>query len=541
MSSYQELFGHTSVPVDERDHIGPHHLSIGKSRKLFEHDGVIHAFYSRGYEIAHTRLCAETMTVCGTDALDLPSSWGGGAFCIDDHDEAVTLVFLHRNQHEFCIVNGWIEDKIIRWGRWRPLLVSRARQSAPWVSVGPDGTAWASVLDRDGDFRLVAVSPDGTFRVGDLFETGEAPWYHSCIQVLPVQRDRAIAIGFRGEFPSKTELVFKSVSAALALGQTQPLAPCVVNDKLTFHFQAVGDPQRGRAHVVYLDEGLSVSHAYFENDGWHVARTILPGPCFAPQLCLDEDGNAVLLAADYEGVLWRAAWSDGWSPPRQIRGVQAPNVSALFGQTGFGTGGLITAARAVEGRVPFLFGTIDDDRVGRATLHAAVIGGGSGLLFDAERPLTVKVGSDTVEADIGLSALRDDDLRRQGWCWLVTVPAEAGRAVKLELTAGAGTIAGRAYWQERDGRINTEAAPPRVEAHLHDVFSKAKNSASIHVQAQVPHGTHQLRPEQAWVETYSGWPDRSARLCDLAPYSPETTAMMALEPNRIPRVFKRMV
>ncbi len=80
MATYREQFASNETLIDARPRIGPHHLAIGKTRKLFEHDGVVHAFFSRGYEIAHTRLNGETLGIIDTRVLPLPVAWGGGAF-----------------------------------------------------------------------------------------------------------------------------------------------------------------------------------------------------------------------------------------------------------------------------------------------------------------------------------------------------------------------------------------------------------------------------------------------------------------------------
>ncbi len=548
MTSFRSEFGVSSVSIDERDHIGPHHLAIGKTRKLFERNGVVHAFFSRGYEIAHTRIRGGDLEPIDTQVLDLPAAWGGGAFCIDDDRRGgVSLVFLHRNQHELCIANGRVEDNAIRWSGWRTLLVSRARQAAPWLEVGPDGTAWASVLDRDGDIRLAVVHPGGHEKIGDLFAPGEAHWYHSCVQMLPVEAGLALAVGFRGAFPTHTELVFKTVSADLELGKATTLAPCNVNDRLTFHFQAVGDPAHACAHIVYLDDGLSVSHARYADGDWQVSRGVLPFVCFAPQICVDEAGAAALLAADYEGVLWSAAWSarEGWSGPRRVQGVPAPNVSPQFATTGYGTGGLIGAARSTNGRVPFLTGTIVDESSARARLHAAMLGHGDGLLLDRDAPLEVKVSGSTVEAEIRLEALRTEDLKSSGRCWLVGVPGEAGRALKLACTGGPEGPSARAFWLERDGTISYEKAFVRVEAQTHGAFSPSNVGAALRLIAELKDGASSLQPGQAWVETYAeGWSlsgSRDARLCDIGPFECETAAAMALHPERIKSTFKRMV
>jgi hypothetical protein len=540
MTTYRGMFSARASLIDARDHIGPHHLAIGKTRKLFEDDGVIHAFYSRGYAIAHTRLDADSFAVLDTDELAFPVAWGGGAFCIDRCGALVSLIFLHRNQHELCLADGAIANGHVVWNGWRPLLVSQKHQAAPWLELGPDGTSWAAVLDRDGDFRVAVIAPGETAKIGDLFEPGEKPWYHSCVQMTPVSKDRALAIGFRGEFPGRTELVYRTVDRDLSLGPSLSLAPCNVNDRLTFHFQAVGDAARGWAHIVYLDDRLSVSHALYKDGAWHVTKDVVPAASFAPQITIDQDGRAAVIAADYEGAIWHAAWSakDGWSPARKLEGFVAPNVSPVFATTGYGTGGLIAAARATTGRVPWLYAVIGDEYRAHASLYAARLG--DALALDAKMPLSATKDVGALHVEIRMAMLREADTKQAGRCWLVTIPAEAGRALKLALTGDAAGLKSHAFWCERDGTLRSDPAPVKATAHFHDAFSHGEHG-TLHARLAID--TAVLNPGGAWVEFYSGgWSmDGGGALADIAPFAPETAARMALSPDRIARVFKRMV
>jgi hypothetical protein len=78
-ATFQEQFQSGSIVLDERSGIGPHHLAIGKTRKIFEHKDTVFAFFSRGYEIACARVAAETSEIREIQTLDFPVAWGGGA------------------------------------------------------------------------------------------------------------------------------------------------------------------------------------------------------------------------------------------------------------------------------------------------------------------------------------------------------------------------------------------------------------------------------------------------------------------------------
>ncbi len=535
MTTFQQQFASPPALVDAREGIGPHHLAIGKTRKLFEKDGAIYAFFSRGYEIACAVFDAESLEMRSVQTLACPVAWGGGAFCVDcDAGGRVALVFLHRNQHELCLVPGTIENGGVHWAPWRSLLVSSAHQAAPWVEIGADGTAWCSVLDRTGAFRIAVVRGNDV-RVDNLFCDKEEPWYHSCVQVCPVGDDRALAIGFRGAFPTRTELVFKTVSADLKLGPSETLAPCNVNDRLTFHFQAVGDPARGSAHIVYLDEGLTVSHARFSDGRWTVAKRVIPVASFAPQVTVDPKGDLLLLAADYDGHIWQASQplSGAWSESMRLPGIAGPNVSALFAQTGYGTGGLISAARSDSGRVPFLLSEITDDRTARAELRLATAGG-SGHSLAPEQPLTVTRKGGALDIEIRLTGLRAGDLTRKGHSWLVNIPAQKSRALKVRFAAGS-PIGASASWFEADGRSVPVNAHPAIETSLCDAFSSSGHG-KIRAVLALDNLPADLQLHRAWVETYC-----DGTLIDMAPYQPETAARLALTPDLITRTYKRAI
>jgi hypothetical protein len=507
MTSFAAQFVAGHVLLDSRDHIGPHHLAIGKTRKLFEHQGIIEAFFSTGYGITHARLDGETLAPRGSMDLGLPVAWGGGAFCVDnDAAGRVVLVFLHRNRHELCLARGQCGADGIAWQPWIAVTETSGPQAAPWVELGPDGTAWASTLSRDGAFRLAVIAPDGTPASAPLFAPGETPWYHSCVQVEPFAKDRAVAIGFRGEFPARTELVFKTVTRGLETGPALTLAPCNVNDQLTFHFQAVGDAARGRAHIAYLDDGLAISHALYDGKDWHVVKGVTDFAAYAPQLCLAPDGSLALLVCDYEGAIWTASWSDaGWTAPRRLPGLPPSTISGLFGRTGYGTGGLISAARSEGGRVPFLYGVITDDRTAHADLHAASLGRRSGLLFERANPLSLAAEGGILKGVLRLESLAPADLARRRWH--VVIPRRSGPPLKA-------VVAGEA--------ANATFAHPTAQGDAALAFT-------------IP-AAPDLVPEKAWAESYDG-----NTLVDMAPFTPEAAAQTAMAPSRIPAIYKRIL
>lgn len=536
-ATFRQQFQSSFVLLDQRSGIGPHHLAIGKSRKVFEQGDTIFALFSQGYEIACARIGAEKSEIRDIQALDFPVAWGGGAFCIDCDDSGrVSLVFLHRNQHELCFAAGRVVRGRIDWDPWRPLLVSSAKQAAPWVEMGPDGTAWCSVLDRGGDFRLVVVAPGGDAHVCNLFAEDEEPWYHSCVQVLPVGKEQAVAVGFRGSFPSKTDLVFKTVSANLALGRSTTLAPCNVNDRLTFHFQALGDAARECAHIVYLDEALGVSHASYGAGRWTVSKPVLPFASFAPQICINSRGDLVLVAADYEGRLWTCvrAVSGAWGKPVELCGRAAPNISARFALTGYGTGGLIAAKKSGSGRVSFLVAHIEDEMAGTARLEFSALGCGGGLQLALDHPLAVTIKRKTLTAEIRLADLSAADLKQVEKSWLVSIPAQKNRALKVHVAAGEECSA-TLFWQEADGRTSSAESRATVEIVHCDAFS-SERCGILRIVCELAGDPAPLHPDNAWVETY----DRN-RLADIAPFVPETAARMAKAPEAITRFFKRMM
>ena len=379
-----------------------------------------------------------------------------------------------------------------------------------------------------------------------MFAPDEKSWYHSCVQLLPVGRNRAVAVGFRGQFPAQTELVFKSVSGDLEMGESRTLAPCNVNDATTFHFQAVGDPIRGRAHIVFLDDGLTVSHAMFHEDRWILAKNIFPRPAYAPQISVDDKGALALIAVDYQGAVWTAAWTEqrGWSSPQRVEKLPRLNISASFGRTGYGTGGLISAARSPSGRVPFLMGIIEDDRTATASLHISALGLRSGLALNSLPVLAATDGGE-LRVAIHLANLRDADLQVPGRCWMATIPGPDQTALKLAVHVDNGLKA-TLFWQQSNGTIAKETCSVTMTTRFHGPFDPESDSAFVEVVAKPSRSVAKLQFERAWVEIYgAGWSLEScksnAELADIGPFELEAAASAALDPASITQAFRRII
>ncbi len=128
--------------LDRRTGIGPHHLGIGKTRKF---DGEGNPVFSVG------------PTVKGF-GKDFQAAFGGGSFCVDGQ----SLIYVEQDRKS-C----WINCR----GAHQKLCITESTLAAPWVTEGPDGKAWWSVLSRDGNHRIGLGSKSRIL----------AGWYHSAI------------------------------------------------------------------------------------------------------------------------------------------------------------------------------------------------------------------------------------------------------------------------------------------------------------------------------------------------------------------------
>jgi hypothetical protein len=194
---------------------------------------------------------------------------------------------------------------------------------------------------------------------------------------------------------------------------------------------------------------------------------------------------------------------------------------------------LISAARSDAGRVPFLLAEITDDRTARAELRLSAAGG-NGQILAPERPLTIKTKGRSLDIEVHLSGLCPRDLARKANSWLVTIPAQKSRALKIRIAAG-DPITATASWHEVDGRVVPVNARAAIKTSLCDAFS-SNDHGTMHAVLEFENLPTELQPDRAWVETYS-----DGRLIDMAPYQPETAARLALTPDLITRTYKRAV
>lgn len=308
--------------LDKRVGIGPHHLSIGKTRKIFEVGNHVHSFFSTGRGISHA-------TWGKVEELKLPVAWGGFAFTVEQTRDGFRIAFVHADGHRLCISNDL--------GGFETVLETRGPLTAPWLSRH----RW-SVLERG----------KGVWIDGQL---DRSPLHHSCVQLFG-----NVAVGFGGEFPLKTDLMWKRLG-----GEWSQLTGCNVNDRTTFHFGATDD---GMIHFAYLDMGLGVSLATYDGELWEFKRSIIPIPCFAPNVSI-VNGELNVFACDYHGTVWR--WRNGYALDRLA--VQGPSISPLFALTGYGTGGMLIPPKIDGDRIPVLISHIEDEKTATARLELELV------------------------------------------------------------------------------------------------------------------------------------------------------------------------
>ncbi len=317
LRSFRQVFPEHPILVDERRQISPHFLGIVKTRKLIDTGRALVGTYSAGYAINWLIARRGTMEILARGTVsDAAPAWGGGQFCIDHVGDIVHLVYTSLSRLTVMHRCGRMSEDRIAWEPFERVAIAATTPTlaAPWVSTDRAGSVWVSVVGRDNNFVVAHASArDGArfaFRQRDLFE-GKPEWHHSCVQVLPFSKRRAVAVGFAGRFPLETVLVAREVDDELNLGPSNVVAPCDVNDQITFHFQAIGDPERGRAAVTYLGPGGRIDHATWNGAVWRIEEAIVPFAAISPQNTLLADGEIGVLCADYEGRMFDHLWPGG--------------------------------------------------------------------------------------------------------------------------------------------------------------------------------------------------------------------------------------
>lgn len=322
--------------IDSRKGIGPHHIGIGKTRKLVDRGGALWGYYSTGYGYQAFLAQRGTLETFPSGFPYQGMAWGGGQFCMDGHNIALVA----KGRTEF-----------IAHGRRIP-----GRQfSAPWIS----GDWSTAVVHTKGQFLLVNK---------DKQKLIETDWHPSCLMVLPVGEGKAWLCGFRGKFPYEMDLVVAQVDEDLNVGPAIELGLCGVNDVHTFHFQGLSD--EGYVSIVYLSPDMHVMHAQWAGGLWSVSP-VADFPAIAPQNTILADGTIGILCADYDGQIWRLDGS-----PRAISDKGLVNMSPFWSRSQYGTGGLTTAPKSIDTKIPFMAVHLPDDPHEPSELYLGLAGEG---------------------------------------------------------------------------------------------------------------------------------------------------------------------
>jgi len=544
--SYRNTFIPSHTLIDQRDQIGPHYLAIGKTKKIFEANGHLFAFFSTGYQINYCVLDPQSLEVLNRVTLSsISPAWGGGQFCVDCVEDEVHLVFTNRNRLHVGYMLGRCEGQEIVW-QTPSLAISGTTPSlaAPWVEAGTDGSVWTSVVGKDGNFIVATRDRQRSWQQKNLFAEDEDHWMHSCVQMLPIGDRRAIAAGFRGTFPTDMELVYKICEPDLSITCSQPIAPCNVNDQLTFHFQALGDDRRGQAHIVYLADNLNVDHAIFENGSWTVAKDIFPFPAFAPQICQAPDGQLASLCVDYEGDMWRTGWSSegGWSRPERLQDTPNIPISPAYGRTGYGTGGMIAATASKNGTIPFVASQISLDPRAPSSLFAGTVGHAAHLTLAGAPTLQQADKPDLLEVVIPLAGLHKENLIEPGNVWVAHFTDAQQQQAPLTISIqsnGSTTPEAVILSADKDGTVED------VQVRFNDPFGPSSTTAEIRAVINVGTGA------ETFVGSGVGESYRNAKstesavasgqMVDLVPFQPEPNSIVARSPEQLAKTFRRIL
>lgn len=323
--------------IDARKGIGPHHLGIGKTRKLIDRGGGLWGYYGTGYGYQAFLAPRNTLEAFNSGFAYQGMAWGGGQFCVDDKG----VVAVARGRRELIVH----EQKI-----------AGAQFNAPWVS---------------GDWYSAVVGTQGKFLVGykDKQKLIETDWWASCLMVLPVSETKAWLCGFVGRFPVEMELVVAEIDSDLNVTNELRLGLCGVNDVHTFHFQGLS--REGFVSIVYLSPDAHVMHAVWKGGMWSVTP-VGDFPSIAPQNTELADGSIGILCADYKGQIWRL---DG-DKPRAISEPGLVNLHPVWSRTQYGTGGISAAAKSTDQSIPYLAVHLPADAKAPSELYLGLAGEG---------------------------------------------------------------------------------------------------------------------------------------------------------------------
>lgn len=410
--------------VHEQPGIGPHFLSIGKTRKIVSHAGMHYLFFSVGYQIKYAVIDALSGIILeSANVPGISPAWGGYNFCVEQSGDAVYLAYVTLTGDSVGCLRGRLGLPEVRWNDTAHLaVVGKSRVlAAPWIAVDQEGIPWVSVVGKDHNFFIAKLSENGgqpLWQQRPILQSGEY-WIHSVVQLLPIGDGGMLAIGFAGDYPTKTSLQFKCYDSLLRETGGGKIAACNVNDKTTFHFQVVSDLRNGLAHILYLDDGLSISHAIFDGKSWNI-ESVVTLPSYAPQVTLDPDGNLYLLYADYQHRIKLMAYKHdraSWSYQGRLLERGAINVSPIYGATNYGTGGCISIAKTADYLVPYLTSYVDE-KVGRSRLYYDCLGCNAHLRFArVERPVSWSVTNDALLFTMRLVGLKRLWFQRPNQAW----------------------------------------------------------------------------------------------------------------------------
>ena len=545
IQTFRQAFPRELVLIDERRLISPHFLGIGKTRKLIDTGRSLIGFYSTGYAIHWFAAQRSTLEILARSVLDdVAPAWGGGQFCVDHVDDTIHLVYTSLSRLTVIHRSGRASERGVVWEPQARVALSATTPTlaAPWISVERGGAIWVSVVGRDNNFLVGhANARDGermAFRQRTLFS--DAPeWHHSCVQVLPYAKRRAVAVGFAGRFPVETVLVAKEIDDELNIGQSTVIGPCDVNDQITFHFQAFGDAERGRATVTYLGPRGRIDHATWNGSAWAIAEAIVPFPTIAPQSTLLPDGKIGVVCADYEGRMFAlASHSKGWSKPRAISDAGLVTISPAFARTGYGTGGIISAVRGADGSMPFLASQMSLDPEGPSKLFLGRAGGDEALTFTSAAPLGISIDTTAVTFTLRLAGGTTADLRRDGVAWQIQLQERGGASRQVWVLGGAEP---QVLLFETINGVNAVEAKRAVGS----VDLRCSNEGSelvVTLSAALDRANQSSISAQTFEDVTrgaSGLP--VGRMVDLVPYVPEPNSIVTLDPRRLPQVFRRII